>query len=150
MECYETEEWVNVSVYHKAMEKARVRVESISRQLIVYEGTREIARKEMVKPFTVGRVSVGDIKIEIILHKVERGRWQMEDERPAEWRKSEVDVEEGEEVYSNDQILNMFKKVYNSSTEETKRAMNKSFVESGGSVLSTNWKDVSKEKYGRE
>merc|ERR1719500_483360 len=32
------------------------------------------------------------------------------------------------------------------ASDETKRAMNKSFQESGGTVLSTNWNDIGKEK----
>lgn len=40
----------------------------------------------------------------------------------------------------------LFKKIYSSSTPEVQKAMNKSFSESGGTVLSTNWNEVGKEK----
>jgi suppressor of G2 allele of SKP1 len=36
------------------------------------------------------------------------------------------------------------------ATDETKRAMNKSYSESGGTVLSTNWKEVSQKKVDGE
>lgn len=37
---------------------------------------------------------------------------------------------------------NLFKKIYSTSSEEVRRAMNKSFLESQGTVLSTNWNEV--------
>lgn len=40
----------------------------------------------------------------------------------------------------------LFRKIYSSSTPEVQKAMNKSFSESGGTVLSTNWDEVGKDK----
>uniref|UniRef100_A0A0P4WUK9 Uncharacterized protein n=3 Tax=Scylla olivacea TaxID=85551 RepID=A0A0P4WUK9_SCYOL len=66
-----------------------------------------------------------------------------------DWDKLEAEVkkEEEEEKLEGDAALNkLFQKIYGQGSEETRRAMNKSFMESGGTVLSTNWKEVGGQK----
>lgn len=45
-----------------------------------------------------------------------------------------------------DNINSLFEKIYSGSSPEIQRAMNKSFTESGGTVLSTNWNEVKEKK----
>ncbi|KAJ1704438.1 hypothetical protein LUZ63_004217 [Rhynchospora breviuscula] len=62
-----------------------------------------------------------------------------------DWDKLEAQVkkEEKEEKLDGDAGLNkFFRDIYQDADEDTRRAMSKSFVESNGTVLSTNWKDV--------
>jgi len=65
-----------------------------------------------------------------------------------DWAKIDKDLSaEAEEKKEGEAALNeMFQKIYSDASDETKRAMNKSFQESGGTVLSTNWSDIGKEK----
>ncbi|XP_052185868.1 protein SGT1 homolog [Diospyros lotus] len=62
-----------------------------------------------------------------------------------DWDKMEAQMkkEEKEEKLDGDAALNkFFRDIYQDADEDTRRAMKKSFVESNGTVLSTNWKEV--------
>ncbi|URD94440.1 suppressor of G2 allele of SKP1 [Musa troglodytarum] len=66
-----------------------------------------------------------------------------------DWDKLEAEVkkEEKEEKLDGDAALNkLFRDIYQGGDEDMRRAMMKSFVESSGTVLSTNWKDVGSRK----
>ncbi|KDO56825.1 hypothetical protein CISIN_1g015029mg [Citrus sinensis] len=66
-----------------------------------------------------------------------------------DWDKLEAQVkkEEKEEKLDGDAALNkFFQEIYADADEDTRRAMKKSFVESNGTVLSTNWKEVGSKK----
>jgi suppressor of G2 allele of SKP1 len=56
-----------------------------------------------------------------------------------DWSKFEIEDENDEE---NDDPDGFFKKLYGDADENTKRAMMKSFIESNGTSLSTDWSDV--------
>lgn len=70
-------------------------------------------------------------------------------QRGVDWDKLEAEVkkEEKEEKLDGDAALNkFFQDIYRDADEDTKRAMQKSFLESNGTVLSTNWKEVGAKK----
>lgn len=52
-----------------------------------------------------------------------------------EWEDEDLDME-------GDPASAFFKKLYKNADDDTKRAMMKSYSESGGTVLSTNWSEV--------
>ncbi|KAJ9164237.1 hypothetical protein P3X46_023839 [Hevea brasiliensis] len=69
--------------------------------------------------------------------------------KATDWDKLEAQMkkEEKEEKLDGDAALNkFFRDIYQDADEDTRRAMKKSFVESNGTVLSTNWKEVGSKK----
>ncbi|XP_048141216.1 protein SGT1 homolog isoform X4 [Rhodamnia argentea] len=69
--------------------------------------------------------------------------------RAVDWDKLEAQVklEEKDEKLDGDAALNkLFRDIFLNADEDARRAMTKSFVESNGTVLSTNWKEVAEKK----
>ncbi|XP_031665608.1 protein SGT1 homolog isoform X1 [Oncorhynchus kisutch] len=60
------------------------------------------------------------------------------------WDKVVGDISEEQKLEGHAALNKLFQQIYCDGTDEVKRAMNKSFVEAGGTVLSTNWTDVGK------
>ncbi|KAI8106372.1 hypothetical protein M9435_000917 [Picochlorum sp. BPE23] len=52
-----------------------------------------------------------------------------------------------EEDNQGDDVMGFFKKIFADADDDTKKAMMKSYQESGGTALSTNWADVSSKDY---
>lgn len=55
-----------------------------------------------------------------------------------------------EKNYDCDPALHFFKQIYENADEDARRAMLKSFSESGGKALSTNWNEVREKDYAKE
>ncbi|KAI4291123.1 suppressor of G2 allele of SKP1 [Pancytospora philotis] len=87
----------------------------------------------------------------------------LQKESPAKWytiagpvaqepRQAAVDAEEPdakEEEKPADSLMQVLCDVYAGGDSDVRRAMNKSLLESGGTVLSTNWKDVKDKKFSK-
>ncbi|XP_055686679.1 protein SGT1 homolog [Lutzomyia longipalpis] len=97
-------------------------------------------------------------KIEITLKKVTGERWEnlqrTEPPKPVavkqkpNWDKFCKENENSEEAKGEEGLQKLFEKIYGDSSDEVRKAMNKSFSESSGTVLSTNWTEVGATKVG--
>lgn len=119
---------------------------------------------QLFAPINVERSSHKDYpsKVEITLAKETGIRWDALEQKAAaqiqmtapppihkkDWDSLAKEVEKSEEAeaQSEEALQRLFKKIYSSSSTEVQKAMNKSFSESGGTVLSTNWKEVGQDK----
>lgn len=66
-----------------------------------------------------------------------------------DWNKieKEIEKEEEEEKKLVKEPQDLFRNIYAISSDEVRRAMNKSFQESNGTCLSTDWNEVSKTNF---
>lgn len=60
---------------------------------------------------------------------------------------SEMDSDEEEETQNQADPMEFFKQLYKDADPDTQRAMMKSYIESNGTALSTNWEDVAKRTF---
>ncbi|EAT32718.1 AAEL015061-PA [Aedes aegypti] len=98
-------------------------------------------------------------KVEIKLAKLIGHRWEALEKQEAvmappeatvkkhqhDWDKlsKEIEQQEAEDKPEGEAaVQDLFRKIYADANEDTKKAMMKSFYESGGTVLSTNWSEV--------
>lgn len=173
---YQTETHVILEVRIKSLKKEDVRVEfhttalSITAKLAV--GSDYSLEIDLAHPVVPDQSSfkILSTKLEVKLRKVDGERWNsLEGDGstplpgaavvPAsgvgvpyasgrDWSKVEKLLDqEAEEKKEGESALNeMFQKIYSDASDEVKKAMNKSFQESGGTVLSTNWSEIGKNK----
>ncbi|OBA23874.1 SGS-domain-containing protein [Metschnikowia bicuspidata var. bicuspidata NRRL YB-4993] len=170
-EWYQSKDSVTITIFAKDVPKDSVQVEFGTRSLAVAFPTSEASEysytlDSLYSEIVPERSSyvVGSKKMEISLRKKNEGKWAaLEGDGPisivppsasgpktgglsyptssrkkVDW--SNFDVKE-----EDDESGDFFAKLYKDVDEDTKRAMMKSYVESNGTVLTTNWAEA-KEK----
>lgn len=96
-------------------------------------------------------------KIEIKLKKAEAIHWSkleadksvaksVKSNSAKNWDKIVAEETKDDKETGDNALNSLFSQVYSNGSDEVRRAMNKSFTESGGTVLSTNWQDIGAKK----
>eukprot|EP01086_Lenisia_limosa_P009568 TRINITY_DN33068_c0_g1_i1.p1 TRINITY_DN33068_c0_g1~~TRINITY_DN33068_c0_g1_i1.p1 ORF type:complete len:375 (+),score=78.90 TRINITY_DN33068_c0_g1_i1:37-1161(+) len=164
---YQTSSHVTIAIYIKGIESDGSTIEfdnnEMSVDLQLPNGSRYMMEVDLAGPIIPfeSKYTISASKIEIVLKKADSRKWkalerseadQIAEQKPSypsssknkkDWAKVNKESEEATKGDDEGDELNaLLKGIYSNATEETRRAMNKSFSESGGTVLSTSWKDV--------
>lgn len=91
--------------------------------------------------------------LEIRLRKHNTSNWpsltkgaKSESTKDDKWSKMSNNIDNDDKPKGEAALQQFFQSIYASASEDVKKSMNKSFQESGGTCLSTNWEQVKKEK----
>ncbi|KAI3622461.1 sgt1-like protein [Moniliophthora roreri] len=172
-EYYETDERVTVSVFDKGADAAQVVVKFEPRKVTYTNGDKVLTLeplKGQINPNACD-YTVSKVKVELRLSKTIQGRWggligdapdplansaapsTTSRKSHKNWEGISTEILAAEKERTMDEDPNVggdsavnpfFQKLFADADDDTKRAMMKSYTESGGTTLSTNWDEVKK------
>jgi len=167
-EWYQTTTHVVITILAKAIAKENVNVQfqerSVSVTIKISENNDYLLDLDLFEKIvpTESVTSILTTKIEIKMKKASGIRWNtLEDtgekkvaqfeppttsavKQKKNWDKIVDDETKNDKPEGEEALNKVFQDIFSNGTDEQKRAMMKSFTESGGTVLSTNWDEVGK------
>lgn len=170
---YQSNEDVTVTIYAKGVREESFHIEFEPRRVAVsFPGGDNSEYNYNLDPLygaidvEQSRHKIYSTKVEITLHKATAGKWATlegdgttdsvpvaanssgglsyptSSKKAVNWSSFKVDEEE-----QDDNPENFFAKLYKDVDDDTKRAMMKSYVESNGTVLTTNWSEAKDKQF---
>jgi len=170
-EWYQTQTHVFVTIFSKNVKKEETILDIQKKSLSItiklstsneYQFDVDLSDEIVPEESTTSFLST---KVEIKMKKASPTRWKtLEDtgepvkawdsvstapppvtsQKKKNWDKIVEEETQGEKLEGEESLNKVFQDIYSNATEEQKRAMMKSYLESGGTVLSTNWDEVGK------
>ncbi|VDK76576.1 unnamed protein product [Litomosoides sigmodontis] len=151
---YQTETHVFVTILKRGLTLEQCKANYVDGCLTVAAASETLLNvrlSHLINPTSL-ELKCSPSKIELKMEKVELEQWETLEEKSGEnknkrtlisWDKFVGEVEEDEE---KGDVNILFQKLYKDADDDTRKAMVKSYTESGGTVLSTNWKEISKKR----
>ncbi|KAM7537095.1 hypothetical protein Aperf_G00000070966 [Anoplocephala perfoliata] len=169
---YQTDSAVFVSILRKGVDPTTLRVVFHEKSVSIVINDETLNQLSLAHPIEPNKSSFKctPMKIELKLAKTESSHWNClegvdptaslkvidtkaatsegDDSKKVEKSSRDWDAvaKEADEIQEGDPLNNLFQKIFSEANDDTRRAMIKSFTESNGTVLSTNWEEVGKGK----
>ncbi|KAJ7900321.1 SGS domain-containing protein [Mycena olivaceomarginata] len=164
-EFYETDDKLTLSIFDKGADAGVVQVKFEPRKFTYTNGEKSLVLEPLKGQITTDAsdYTVGKVKVEVRFKKTVLGRWggligdspdplansassssiTTTSVKPRKnWEGITTEILSSEKEKSTEEDAN----IYGDADEDTKRAMMKSYSESGGTTLSTNWGEVKQGK----
>ncbi|KAK6050666.1 SGS domain protein [Cooperia oncophora] len=159
---FQTDSCITVTILKKGVALSDCRVAFHDNEIKVFVGNDVIFETTLARPVDEKNFTVTctPSKVEVRMPKATPGHWPMLDASPAvpvssephpskNWEAIErtaIQEEENEDLEGDAAVNRLFRKLYSEASDDVKKAMIKSYQESGGTVLSTNWEEIRKKR----
>uniref|UniRef100_A0A1I7VH38 SGS domain-containing protein n=1 Tax=Loa loa TaxID=7209 RepID=A0A1I7VH38_LOALO len=151
---YQTETHVFVTILKRGLTLEQCKAHYIDGCLTVVAAGETLLNIRLSHPINPTSLELKCLpsKIELKMAKLTSDQWETLEEKSEEnknkptlisWDKFAKEAEDDEE---KGDVNVLFQKLYKDADDDTRKAMVKSYTESGGTVLSTNWKEISKKR----
>uniref|UniRef100_A0A0N5AGF8 SGS domain-containing protein n=1 Tax=Syphacia muris TaxID=451379 RepID=A0A0N5AGF8_9BILA len=151
---YQTDHNITITISKKGVDEKDCKICYEENKLSILVEDKIIFEEHLLHPIVPDdiKLKTTSSKIEVVLKKTANTYWEtLASQKSQEikkkcvinWDKLAKEAEEEEEkAEGEDSVNKLFQKIYADSSDDVKKAMLKSYTESAGTVLSTNWNEI--------
>lgn len=155
---YQTESHVILTILKRGLKQEQCEIKYGDGKMTVLADKESIFSADLLHPVNPAlfELSCTPSKVEVKIAKLINEHWESLEKKTEErepkkqlinWDRLAKEADNEEENEEGDAAVNkLFQKIYAEADDDVKKAMVKSFSESGGTVLSTNWNDIKKKR----